>query len=213
MFFRVPPSSTPVTSSLVYTRKVGEINMSWTSAALCGFLPATTVAEGFSSAISLARLGPERTQMPSCISGGSTSSMTWLIRLPSGASSPLEALTTVASGLRCSPIHRMLRRNCSEGTASATRSAPPTVFSTSPSTARESGNRMPGSRRRFSRRRFSPSASSGVRARMVTGTPLRASVIPRVVPQVVVPTITTALVTGLLVPRRPAGSARKPWGA
>ena len=104
MFFRVPPSSTPVTSSLVYTRNLGDISVSWTSAVRSGFRPATTVADGFSSAISLARLGPERTQMPSCISGGSSSSITWLMRLPSGVSSPLEALTTVASGVRCSAM-------------------------------------------------------------------------------------------------------------
>ena len=78
-------------------------------------------------------------------------------------------------------------------------SAPPTVFSASPSTDRESGNQMPGSRRRFSRCWFSRSASSGVRARMVTGTPLRASIIPRVVPQVVVPTMTAVVVKLLLV--------------
>ena len=100
MFFRVPPSSTPTTSSLVYTRKVGDISMFWTRAARSGLLLATTVADGFSSAISLARLGPEMTQIPSRKSDGSSSSRTWLIRLPSGASSPLEALTTVAPGAR-----------------------------------------------------------------------------------------------------------------
>ena len=52
-------------------------------------------------------------------------------------------------------------RKRSEGTASSTRPAPPTVFSTLPSTARESGNPMPGSRRRFSRCWFRRAASSG----------------------------------------------------
>ena len=47
MFFKAPPSSTPMTSSLVYTRKDPDIRMDWANFAFAISIPATTVDAGF----------------------------------------------------------------------------------------------------------------------------------------------------------------------
>ena len=71
-FFRAPPNSTPTTSSLVYTRKLGELKSSCTHSATVGSWQAMTVEEGLSSTTSRERLGPERTQTRSSAISGSS---------------------------------------------------------------------------------------------------------------------------------------------
>ena len=60
MFFRAPPSSTPMTSSLVYTRKDPDIRMDWANFAFAISIPATTVDAGFPWMTSWARLGARK---------------------------------------------------------------------------------------------------------------------------------------------------------
>jgi hypothetical protein len=52
MFFNAPPSSTPMTSSLVYTRKELDIKIDWARSALERSSQAITVEEGFPCTIS-----------------------------------------------------------------------------------------------------------------------------------------------------------------
>ena len=78
-----------------------------------------TVAAGCSSAISLARLGPDSTA--TCAgSTPVTAVMTWLIRISVTSSMPLARLTRVAPGAKKgAQVSRLPRRFC-DGTASNT---------------------------------------------------------------------------------------------
>jgi hypothetical protein len=81
-----------------------------------------------------------------------------------------------------------------------------TAPATSSATVKASGKDTEGRNLRCSRRESSSFASSGLRARIVTGILFRAKRMPRVVPQVVVPT-TATFVLNLITPQTPMS----PW--
>ena len=129
-FLTAPPSSQPMTSSLVYGRKYGVAMACCTTVARSSSVQATTAAAGCRKAISPARLGPVTTATRAG-STSATSTITSLIRLPVPSSMPFIRLTSVASGRsRPAATHsaRLPRRVC-DGTAIATRSAPSSASS------------------------------------------------------------------------------------
>src|SRR5690606_27768180 len=91
-FFRAPPSSTPRTSSLVYTRNIDVINKLCHLSAVSAAYAATTLAVGSPAATSSAWLGPERTASLSSFYGEGFSSRTWESVSEVDTSIPLAAL-------------------------------------------------------------------------------------------------------------------------
>ena len=97
-FFTAPPSSQPITSSLVYGPEVrrGDGLLHHRGRASSS-VQATTAAAGWPTAISPARFGPVTTTTR-LGSTPATSAITSLIRLPVPSSMPFIRLTRVASG-------------------------------------------------------------------------------------------------------------------
>ena len=129
MFFRLPPSSTPTTSVLVYTRNIEDMNISWALTALPSSRQATTVEAGLPSMISLARLGPERTQTPLWNDPGSSSSRISLMRLADSFSRPLAALSTRQGRDRKGARPRTFSRRLWDGTTMTIMSTSGGLFS------------------------------------------------------------------------------------
>src|ERR1017187_4993261 len=104
MFFKAPPSSTPMTSSLVYTRKLGSLNSRCTRAASSLSDEAMVMAVGSPFATSLANVGP----LMAPIRGTKPLAAplnSWVItsvmRSRESFSIPLVALTNSISGRSC----------------------------------------------------------------------------------------------------------------
>lgn len=194
MFFRAPPSSTPIMSLLVYTLKKEELSMFCTIYDDSWLLDATTVEEGFESIISWARFGPDSAHILSDRLDGSSSFITSLILLPELISSPLVALTTVADVLMESRITCKLSLIEADGTATMTISASMNASRGEDVIPILSGNRAPGKRRAFSPSSRNRDASLSVRAHIWTGTPNFDKTIARVVPQLVVPVMPTLVI-------------------
>ena len=122
-FFTAPPSSQPTTSPFVYGRRYGVKQARCTTPARSGSAQATTVADGCSSAISRARLGPVTTATRSGPQP-TTSPITSLIRLALPSSMPFIRLTRVARRSTAGAQPPRLSRSVCAGSASTTMSAP-----------------------------------------------------------------------------------------
>jgi hypothetical protein len=96
-FLSAPPSSQPMTSSLVYTRNVGPMKRDWMSRATASSPIATTVAVGWPATISATRLGPVMTPV---VLVGEISATTSVIRARVSCSIPLVRLRTGTPGSR-----------------------------------------------------------------------------------------------------------------
>ena len=142
-FLTAPPSSQPTTSALVYGRKYGVVQASWSRTHASSSEQATTLAAGWPLAISLARFGPDTTATRSK-GTSATSATTWLIRSVVPSSTPFIRLTRIASA--ASPVARLARlsRRLCDGTASTTNCAPSTASSASEVAVRLGGRVMPG---------------------------------------------------------------------
>ena len=123
-FFTAPPSSQPITSSLVYGRKYGVAIACCTSVARSTSVQATTVAAGCSAAISGARLGPVTTATRSGVDPGGLDDD---LAHPLGGAE-LDALHQRdqggVGGAGAPAQSARLPRSVCDGTASTTRSAP-----------------------------------------------------------------------------------------
>ena len=187
MFLSAPESSTPKTSSLVYTRKLVDISMVRDLSAASGFWLAMTVEAGLPAIISLARLGPDSTHTLECRLSGSSSWITWLIRRAVGSSNPLVALRVMTPRFRCGLICWTFSLSLSDGTARITNSL---FFKASAGQLvmfSPFGNGTFGKNLVFRPSETRVCASVWVRVSMVTGMLFWANNMPRVVPQVVVP--------------------------
>jgi len=115
----------------------------WMSTARSWSMHATTEAVGWDSAISRARLGPDRTAMR--FSGAPvTSAMTSVMRSVEPSSMPFMRLSSVASGSRCSAHAARLPRRVWLGTDRTTRSAPRRATAASAVAETSSGRSMSG---------------------------------------------------------------------
>ena len=117
-FLSAPPSSTPMTSLLAYSRKYLDRNSSCTSFSRDGSLDATSTAVGNSRATSAAKLGPESTATG--FAPPISSSITCDIRLILPGSRPFVALTIGTSpGRKALACWITVRVPC-DGTAATT---------------------------------------------------------------------------------------------
>ena len=123
-FFRAAPSSTPMTSLLLYTRKWSLMNRSWTTSAAVWSGQAETTAVGTCRATSSAWEGPERTTTGHLSSV--TSRMIWVMRREVPFSMPLETDTRMASGASRSFTCPAVDRTPKEGVAMTTTAQPVT---------------------------------------------------------------------------------------
>ncbi len=180
-FLIAPPSCTPATSVLVYTRIRSLRSQPAMRSATAGVVEATVSAVGRCSATSRANVGPETT--PDARNPGSSSATTSDNSLPLPGSRPLVAQASTVSAVTCGLSARRVARkawlgtatrNCRCGAASCGRSAV---------TVRFSGKRMPGRKAAFSRARTRRAQCAASCPQSCTGWPLRASRMPSAVPQ------------------------------
>ena len=115
-FLMAPPSCTPVTSVLVYTRTRSLRSHCAIRSATAVSLDATVNAVGRFSATSRAKLGPETT--PQARNAGSSSARTADSSFPLPGSSPFVAQASVAPESRCGLSALSVARNAWLGTAS-----------------------------------------------------------------------------------------------
>mmetsp|Transcript_18400 Transcript_18400/g.36770 ORF Transcript_18400/g.36770 Transcript_18400/m.36770 type:complete len:257 (+) Transcript_18400:55-825(+) len=114
-FLTLPPTSTPVTSEDVKTRKVGEERRSARSEASCLSVEATTTAVARHSIISRAKLGPDRNAYSLSVPSSSSNISFMNPRLV--VSMPLLALRTGVWGGTCEAICRRKALEYCTGTA------------------------------------------------------------------------------------------------
>ena len=140
-FLSTPPSSHPMTSWWVYTRKRSPANRGWSAPATCWSSMAITLAAASPARISFARFGPVSTATgwP-----GSSCSTIWDIRSRVPTSSPLVRLTTGTHGLTHGASSTKVDRNPCDGTPMTTTSASRTARSRSPVQHSASGRPNPG---------------------------------------------------------------------
>ncbi len=121
-FLTAPPSSTPITSSLVYTLKNGVTKTFCTNAATSGSADAAVTTVGTFFATSLPKLGPDKTASLFLNVPGSTSSSTPVIVRCVLFSIPLDAETIIDRSDRYSKNFSAVSRITCEGTTTRTRS-------------------------------------------------------------------------------------------
>ncbi len=159
-FLSAPPSSTPMTSSFVYTRKLGELSARCTRVAASGRSEAATTAVGWPCATSRAKSGPD-----SATTGtpGSSSRRTSVITLRLPRSIPFVATTATASGPTAACPSRTTSRSTCDG-ATYTTTADPATASACRVVATTAGWRIaPGRKRGLSCVRLTWSTTSGSR--------------------------------------------------
>ena len=169
-FLSAPPSSTPTTSSLVYTRNAAALMAPCTSFAASSEELAATTAVGCPCATSAAKLGP-LTATTSCPSASCAT--TSVIKANVSRSIPLVATDNTALGV-IEPAHEATTaRNTCEGAAYTTRPAPCSALAMSLLAVRPGASVMFGRNRGFSCRALTASTTSSSRAQSVTRWPFR----------------------------------------
>ena len=159
-FFTAPPSSTPVTSTLVYSRNVGPENSSCTLAVSSRSAEAITTAVGSLLATSRANEGPESAATPGVNFTETTCAMSSVIRSRVLSSRPLVALTKTILGSRCGSMRVYTARACAEGITPRTMSACRSAEPRSPVTSTCCGRVNPGRYTSLTRRVRSDSHTS-----------------------------------------------------
>ena len=162
IFFSAPPSSTPTTSSFVYTRNRGSLNSRCTVSTSAASFEAIVIAVGSPRATSLANDGP----LSAPIRGWNspplaiTCEITSVMRNRVFSSKPLVALTNMILGCKCVRICSNKRLQCWEGITLTTISAPCSASSRLPVTNTQSGMEWPGRKSSLTRREEMESRTS-----------------------------------------------------
>ena len=127
-FFTAPPTSTPTTSEVVYTRNLEEEKTLCTLAATVSVVAAAVTAVGRPHATSAAKLGPDNTTTRTLRDSPSTSASTALIVCKVSSSIPLVVLTISGTFCKEGAIALVTARIAWEGTASTTSSTSVTAW-------------------------------------------------------------------------------------
>ena len=127
-FFTAPPTSTPTTSEVVYTRNLEEEKTLCTLAATVSVVAAAVTAVGRPHATSAAKLGPDNTTTRALRGSPSTSASTALMVCKVSSSIPLVVLTISGTLCKEDAIALVTARIAWEGTASTTSSASVTAW-------------------------------------------------------------------------------------
>ena len=122
-FFTAPPSSTPLRSVLVYTRKVGLVKIFCTAPAAAISVLAATMRVGMSRATSSAWVGPDSATTRACLPTFCTSSsMTSDMVASVFSSTPLATSTMICPSGRHLAAFLAVARTNGDGTANTSRS-------------------------------------------------------------------------------------------
>ena len=198
-FLSAPPSSTPLTSRLEYTRKRGVAKTACASRAVASSVAAATTAVGCPWQTSAAKLGPLSTAKRAC---GRHSANTCDMSASDSASMPLVALTTSVPSRTAPASGVATARTAWLGGAETTTSAPLTASrGVAGGPERRARARTPARKSGFSCVRLIASATSGSKAQSRTSSPLHASRLARVVPQLPAPSTATRVTGARAEPR------------